>query len=70
MDSLVSHEYKLLTMVCGAQSGPFDTPETLSNVYSLAAPFITSCPSTNPALPVVAFPKSALMFKLDVFSPP
>jgi len=25
-------------------------------VYSLAAPFITSCPATNPALPVKAFP--------------
>ncbi|KAF9520844.1 hypothetical protein BS47DRAFT_1286725 [Hydnum rufescens UP504] len=38
-------------------SGAFDTPETLSNVYSLAAGFITTCPSTNPALPVLAFPK-------------
>ncbi|KDQ20804.1 hypothetical protein BOTBODRAFT_183530 [Botryobasidium botryosum FD-172 SS1] len=37
-------------------SGPFDTPLGLNDVYSLAAPFITSCPSTNPALPVKAFP--------------
>jgi len=37
-------------------SGPLDTPLGLSQVYSLAAAFITSCPSTNPALPVKAFP--------------
>ena len=28
----------------------------LSPIYSLAAPFITSCPTTNPALPVKAYP--------------
>jgi len=37
-------------------SGPLDTPLGLNDVYSIAAPFITSCPSTNPALPVKAFP--------------
>ncbi|KZV98172.1 hypothetical protein EXIGLDRAFT_329109 [Exidia glandulosa HHB12029] len=36
--------------------GAFDTPLGLNQVYSLAAAFITSCPSTNPALPVKAFP--------------
>jgi len=35
---------------------PFDTPLDFNQVYSLAAPFITSCPSTNPTLPVKAFP--------------
>lgn len=35
---------------------PFDVPLDFDEVYSLAAPFIVSCPSTNPALPVKAFP--------------
>ena len=35
---------------------PFDTPLSLNEVYTLAAPFIVSCPSTNPTLPVKAFP--------------
>jgi len=35
---------------------PFDVPLDFDQVYSLAAEFITSCPSTNPALPVKAFP--------------
>lgn len=39
---------------------PFDTPLSLSEVYSLAAGFIKSCPSTNPALPVKAFPSLAI----------
>jgi len=38
---------------------PFDTPLTLDEVYTLAAPFIVSCPSDNPALPVKAFPSLA-----------
>ncbi|KZS87928.1 hypothetical protein SISNIDRAFT_446421 [Sistotremastrum niveocremeum HHB9708] len=37
-------------------SGAFDTPQTVDEVYSLAAPFIKSCPASNPALPVKAFP--------------
>jgi len=36
--------------------GAFDTPLTFNQTYSLAAPLITGCPSSNPALPVVAFP--------------
>lgn len=32
----------------------------MNEVYSLAAPFITSCPSSNPALPVKAYPTLSL----------
>lgn len=39
-----------------AWSGPEDTPLTFDSVYSIAAAFITECPSTNPTLPVKAFP--------------
>jgi Ferritin-like domain len=35
---------------------PFDAPLTFDDVYSLAAPFIVSCPSSNTPLPVKAFP--------------
>ncbi|KAJ9666735.1 hypothetical protein H2201_003139 [Coniosporium apollinis] len=35
---------------------PFDSPLSINSVYTLAAQFITSCPSSNPALPVKAFP--------------
>ncbi|KAI8938482.1 hypothetical protein NX059_004374 [Plenodomus lindquistii] len=35
---------------------PFDSPLSYNEVYTLAAGFITGCPSTNPALPVKAFP--------------
>ncbi|KAG8710378.1 hypothetical protein FRC09_000161 [Ceratobasidium sp. 395] len=37
-------------------SGAFDIPLSLNQVYSLAAAFITNCPSSNPPLPVKAFP--------------
>ncbi|KAJ6497115.1 ferritin-like domain-containing protein [Mycena vitilis] len=37
-------------------SGAFDIPLDFNQVYSLAAAFITSCPSTNPALPFKPFP--------------
>ncbi|KAJ3725196.1 ferritin-like domain-containing protein [Lentinula raphanica] len=37
-------------------NGPFDTPLGLDVIYTLAAQFITSCPSSNPSLPVKAFP--------------
>ncbi|KAF8185020.1 ferritin-like domain-containing protein [Mycena galopus ATCC 62051] len=37
-------------------SGALDVPLDLNEVYTIAAAFITSCPSTNPALPVKAFP--------------
>ncbi|KAF3035779.1 hypothetical protein E8E12_001973 [Didymella heteroderae] len=35
---------------------PFDAPLSYNEVYTLAAGFIKSCPSSNPALPVKAFP--------------
>jgi hypothetical protein len=38
---------------------PFDAPLNYDEVYTLAAPFITSCPKDNPALPVKAFPMLA-----------
>ena len=35
--------------------GAFDTPLDQNQAYSLAASFITSCPSSNPTLPFKAF---------------
>jgi hypothetical protein len=35
---------------------PFDSPLSYNEVYTLAAQFITSCSSSNPPLPVKAFP--------------
>lgn len=35
---------------------PFDNPLDFDEVYTLAAPFIVSCPASNPTLPVKAFP--------------
>lgn len=39
---------------------PFDAPLDLDQVYTLAGAFITGCPSSNPALPVMAFPSLSL----------
>lgn len=39
---------------------PFDVPLTLNQVYTLAAPFIVSCPEDNPALPVKVDPQPML----------
>ncbi|RXK38448.1 hypothetical protein M231_04213 [Tremella mesenterica] len=39
-----------------AWSGPYDTVLGLDMVYTLASAFITSCPDSNAALPVKAFP--------------
>ncbi|KAF2754472.1 Ferritin/ribonucleotide reductase [Pseudovirgaria hyperparasitica] len=38
----------------------FDAPLTFNEVYTLAAPFIVSCPESNAPLPVKAFPMLAL----------
>jgi hypothetical protein len=40
---------------------PFDAPLSFDEVFTLAAVFITECPSTNPTLPIKAFP--SLMVK-------
>jgi hypothetical protein len=37
-------------------NGPYDTPLGLDLVYTIAAGFITGCPDSNPALPVMALP--------------
>ncbi|KAH6679716.1 hypothetical protein B0J14DRAFT_304944 [Halenospora varia] len=39
---------------------PFDNPLTLKDVYTLAAIFNVSCPLTNAAIPVKAFPSLIL----------
>ena len=39
-----------------APANPYGTPLGLNPVYTLAAAFIKSCPTTNAALPVMAFP--------------
>jgi Ferritin-like domain len=39
---------------------PFDDPLSVNQVYALASPFITSSLSTNPPLPVTAFPALTL----------
>lgn len=39
---------------------PFDTPLDPDEVYTLAAPFILSCPPPSPKLPLKAFPKLVL----------
>jgi hypothetical protein len=44
----------------GAWSGAFDVPLDLNQVFTLASGFIVSCPSTNPTLPVSAFPALTL----------
>jgi hypothetical protein len=39
---------------------PFDTPLDFNEVYTLAAPFIVSCPSSSPSLPFKSFPSLML----------
>ncbi len=39
-----------------APANPYGTALGLNEVYTLAASFIVSCPASNPALPVKAFP--------------
>ncbi|WWC86143.1 uncharacterized protein L201_001015 [Kwoniella dendrophila CBS 6074] len=43
-----------------AWSGPEDTPLDFDEVYSIASAFIKSCPTSNPTLPVKAFPALAI----------
>ncbi|GAM83833.1 hypothetical protein ANO11243_018230 [Dothideomycetidae sp. 11243] len=60
-----------------APANPYGTPLGLDEVYTLAAAFITSLPSTNMALPVMAFPTLAAVQGIPaapgitfVFEPP
>jgi hypothetical protein len=39
---------------------PFDIPLSFNEVYTLAAPFIVVCPSSNPTIPVRSFPRLEL----------
>ncbi|TFY79368.1 hypothetical protein EWM64_g4646 [Hericium alpestre] len=50
----------------GAWSGPFETPLDMNQVYTLASSFITSCPSSNVALPVQAFPQLSFTNSTDL----
>ncbi|UZJ54348.1 hypothetical protein CBS101457_003668 [Exobasidium rhododendri] len=43
-----------------AFGNPYDTPLDFNQTYSLAAPLIKNCPSSNAPLPVVAFPAATL----------
>ncbi|EPQ58598.1 hypothetical protein GLOTRDRAFT_127095 [Gloeophyllum trabeum ATCC 11539] len=52
-------------------SGPYQTPFTPSGAYSFASPFITSCPESNPPLPVCrsispSMPKAGSTIKVSV----
>ncbi|KZT04916.1 uncharacterized protein LAESUDRAFT_737718 [Laetiporus sulphureus 93-53] len=40
--------------------GPFETPLGFSDAFSLAASYISDCPSSNPPLPVVTLPVLAV----------
>jgi hypothetical protein len=40
---------------------PFDVPLGFNEVYTVASPFIVSCPSSNPELPVKSFPSLKVM---------
>jgi len=59
--SILTVETRHNTYLLGANKGDpvpvaFDTPLDFDEVYTLAAGFIVSCPASNPALPVMAFP--------------
>lgn len=46
-----------ITQSMSPWSTAFDVPLDGNEAYSLASPFIKSCPSSNPTLPFTAFPK-------------
>lgn len=47
---------------------PFDDPLDFDEVYTVASPFITSCPSSNGKLPVKAFPSLTLTSTYPIVS--
>lgn len=47
---------------------PFDDPLDFNEVYTVASPFIASCPSSNAKLPVKAFPSLTMTSKGDVMT--
>jgi hypothetical protein len=64
--SILTIEARHNTYLLGANRGnpvpsAFDTPLDFDEVYSLASAFIVSCPPSNPALPVKAFPALAVI---------
>jgi hypothetical protein len=64
--SILTVEARHNTYLLGANKGdpvpaPFDTPLDFDEVYTLAAGFIVSCPASNPALPLMAFPSLTVM---------
>ena len=68
--SILTVESRYSSYLCSALkeapfAQPFDTPLTIDEVYTLAAAFIISCPSSNPKLLVNAFPA----LTLDLTSP-
>jgi hypothetical protein len=71
--SILAVEARHNTFIIGANKGnpipsSLDTPLDFDEVYSIASAFITSCPSTNPALPVKAFPRLVVKGPPKVYS--
>ncbi|KAG5636089.1 hypothetical protein H0H81_009137 [Sphagnurus paluster] len=60
--SILGTEARQAALIAGYVNGvegwgnAFNIPLTMSQAYTLAAPFIFSCPSSNPRLPVQVFP--------------
>jgi len=69
--AILTIEARHNTYIIGSNKGnpvpaAFDTPLDFDEVYTLASAFIVSCPSTNPALPVKAFPDLTVMGSTSV----
>jgi hypothetical protein len=63
--SILTVEARHNTYILGANKGnpipgAFDTPLGINEVWTIASQFIKSCPASNPALPVKAFPTLAV----------
>ncbi|KAJ5618465.1 hypothetical protein N7528_007108 [Penicillium herquei] len=59
--SILTVEARHNAYLRAALGQPFDNPLDLNEVYTVASPFINSCPSTNPQLPVKAFPSLTMV---------